>query len=80
MPAVLATELTASQRSSAFSNQPDMVPGTADREVGNVARCDDDIYVQDEIFEALVMDDAAAEHRGEPVFSELVSMSSGVFV
>ncbi|GAV02902.1 hypothetical protein RvY_13407-2 [Ramazzottius varieornatus] len=54
-----------------FSNQLDMVPGKADREVENVARCDDDIYVQDEIFEALVMEDAAAEHRGEPVFSEL---------
>lgn len=36
-------------------------------------RSDDKIHVDDEIFEALVLGDAAGDNRGEPVLSELVS-------
>jgi hypothetical protein len=54
---------------------PDLSPTRSDFEIERpVVTAEDEIIIEDEIFEALVLSDAEAEHRGEPVFSVLVSL------
>ncbi|OQV25547.1 hypothetical protein BV898_00485 [Hypsibius exemplaris] len=53
------------------SEDGQLSPTASDFEIRPVVTGDDELQIEDDIFEALVLGDAEAEHRGEPVFSEL---------
>ena len=54
------------------SAEAKLSPTESDFEIPNIVRSEDAVLIQDEIFEALVMDDVEAEQRGEPIFDVLV--------
>ena len=60
---------------SAETSHSEISPTKSDFELQDVIKADDQIHLEDEIFEAFIMGDAAGDHRGEPVMSELVRKS-----
>ncbi|XP_055339913.1 vezatin-like [Paramacrobiotus metropolitanus] len=53
------------------TSEADVSPTKSDFELKDVVKADDDIGVQDEIFEAFILGDASGDYRGEPVRSEM---------